>query len=63
MLPSELSNFCRNHFHVEVPLEVFVPDIPRYIDYVPEKLFLKSMYHGYVALFCVSHDTGLNVCL
>jgi len=54
MLPSEPSNFCRNHFHFDVPMEVSVPDVPRCIDYVPEYFFLKSLYYGYVARFCAS---------
>jgi len=28
-LPSEPSNFYRNHFHFEVSMEVSVPDVPR----------------------------------
>ena len=54
MLPKEPSNFCRNRFHFEVPMEVSVPDVPRCINYVPENFVLKSLYYGYVAGFCAS---------
>ena len=53
-LPSEPSNFCRNHFHFEVPMEVSVPDVSRCINCVPEYFVLKSLYYSYVARFCAS---------
>ena len=54
MLPSEPSNFCRNHLHFEVSMEVGVPDVPRCIDYVPENFVLKFLYYGNFARFYAS---------
>jgi len=38
MLLSELSSFIRNHFHLNVPMEVGVFDIPRCINDVPKHI-------------------------
>jgi len=51
MLPSVLPNFCRNHVHVEVSMEVSVPNLPRGINYVSEYFVLKSVYYGSVDPF------------
>jgi hypothetical protein len=54
MLPSETSNFCRYYFHMEIPMEVSVPNVPRSINYVPEYFVLKSLYYGDIARFRAS---------
>ena len=43
LLLSELSNFVRNHLHLQVPVEVGVSDIPRCINDDPKYLVLKSL--------------------
>ena len=53
MLLRELSNFNRNHLHLNVPMKVGVSDIPRGIDDVPNYLVLKSLNEVNVALFRV----------
>jgi len=40
MLPSESSNFCRNHFHFEVSIEVSVPDVHQ----VVLKMSLRTLF-------------------
>jgi hypothetical protein len=45
----ERSNFIRNHFHLNVPMEFY--DIPRCINDVPKYLVLKSLNDINVALF------------
>jgi hypothetical protein len=53
MLPSEPHNFCRNHVHFEVSMEVSVPNVQRCINYVPKYFVLESLYYGSVARFRV----------
>jgi hypothetical protein len=54
MLLSELSNFSRNHLHLNVPMEVGVSDIPSCISDVPKYLVLKSLNDVSVGLFRAS---------
>jgi len=49
MLPIEPPSFCRNHFHFEVSMEVSVPNVPKYINDVPEYFVLESLYYSSVA--------------
>jgi len=56
MLPSVVPNFCLNHVHFEVSMEVSVPNVPRCINYVPEDFGLKSLYYGNVARFRASPE-------
>jgi hypothetical protein len=42
MLPSVPPNFCRNHRHFEVSMDVSVPNVPRCINYIPEYFVLKA---------------------
>jgi hypothetical protein len=42
MLLSEISNFIRNHQHLNVPMEVGVSDIPRCINDDPKYLVLAA---------------------
>ena len=56
MLLSELSNFICNHFHLNVPTEVGVSDIPRCINYVLKYLVLKSLNDDSVVLFRASQQ-------
>ena len=42
MIPSEPSNFYRNHFHFEFSMEVSVLNISGCINYVPEYFVLES---------------------
>ena len=50
MLLSEPPNFIRNDFHLKVPTEVAVSDIPRCISDVPKYLVLTSLDDVSVAL-------------
>jgi hypothetical protein len=47
--PREPSNFCRYQFHMEIPMEVSVPNVPGRTKYVSEYYVLKSLYYGDIA--------------
>jgi hypothetical protein len=49
VLPSEPSNFCRYHFHMEIPMEVSVSNVPGRTNYVSEYFVLRSLYYGDIA--------------
>jgi hypothetical protein len=46
---SEPYNFCRNHFHAEVSMEVSIPDITRCISDIPEYFVMESLCYSNVA--------------
>jgi len=54
MLPSEPSYFWRNHFQVEVLMEVSVRTYQGPLTMSLSTCFEKSLYYGYAARFCAS---------
>jgi hypothetical protein len=54
VLLSEISNFIRNHFHLKVPMEVGISDIPRCVNDISKYLVLKSLNDVSITLFRAS---------
>jgi hypothetical protein len=52
MLPGEPFDFCRDHFHFKVSMEVGVPNVPGHVNDGPEYFVLKRLDDSSVARFC-----------
>jgi len=56
VFPGKSSYGGRDHFHVEISVEVGVPDIPGRIYYVPYHFVLEALNHCNGALCCTSPE-------
>jgi len=67
MLPSLLPNFCRNHVHFDVSMEVSVPNVPRCIYYAWNKKSVKISAMGRTKVLrldmVLKFPNALGVCL